>query len=218
MRTAGRAVGYAVLAALLWAAVFFGVRELAGLSYRFGLQIVVPAVLISALFIALAAWPAARRDPTGWTVALAVLAVVMLFAHSHLLDVRALRDHGLEQHARVTRVTTEWDADNNSYPRLTLEALDGPPITDLVDGRLGSSYRVGQTVTVTTDPTGHVHTELGALPSTAHQRWTARVDTATGLLMAVPLTGWALSRTRTRRTTGPHPERRTARNGQQPGT
>ncbi|WP_143200423.1 hypothetical protein [Kitasatospora sp. CB01950] len=196
MRTAGRAVGSVALAALIWAAAYFGIRELAAFSYRFSLQLVAPAVLITALVLLLAAWSSNRDDPTGWMVVLAVLAVVMLIAHGHLLDVRALRDHGLEQHARVTRVTTEFDANNSSYPRLTLEALDGPPLTGTVDGNLGSSFRVGQTVTVTTDPVGHVGPQLGTLPGAANQRWTIWIDDTTGALMVVPLTGWAIDRIR----------------------
>ncbi|MFF2629537.1 hypothetical protein ACFVUN_27710 [Kitasatospora griseola] len=202
MRTVGRAVGNAALAALVWAAVVLAGRELAAFSYRFGAQIATPAVVISGLSILLAVWPASRKDPTGWMIVVASLAVVLLVAHTYLLDIRALRHHGIEQHARIAKVTTEFDANNNSYPRLSLEALDGPPISAAVDGNLGSSYRVGATVTVTTDPAGHVAPALGTLPSASRERWTSRVDTAAAALMVVPLTGWAIGRTRKRRSPG----------------
>ncbi|WP_035870117.1 hypothetical protein [Kitasatospora cheerisanensis] len=196
MRTAGRAVGTTVLGALLWAAVFFAVRGLAGFSYRHSLQIAMPATVIAALFILFAGWSASRQDPTGWMIVLAVLGVAMLIAHTHLLDVRALRDHGTEQHARITEVTTHFNADNTSYPRYTLEALDGPPINGTVDGGLTDSHRIGDTVTVITDPTGHVPPDLGTLPSATAQLWTTRADDAIAALMIFPAAGWALDRIR----------------------
>ncbi|MFI9787668.1 hypothetical protein ACIHEI_29805 [Kitasatospora sp. NPDC051984] len=199
MRMAGRAVWNSALAALIWAAVFFGLRGLAEYSYQQHLQAIVPTLVIIAMWIAFIAWVGSRDDPTGWLVIVAVLGTIMLVGHMHLLDVRALRDHGIEQHARVTRVTTEWDANNNSHQRYTLEALDGPPITATIDGGYGDYYDVGDTVTVTTDPTGHVGPQLGTTPSTGDERWTARIDTATAVLMGAPLTAWAVERTRKRR-------------------
>ncbi|MFJ5924395.1 hypothetical protein ACIQF6_17535 [Kitasatospora sp. NPDC092948] len=203
MRTLGRVAGNVALAALIWAAVLFAFRGLAELSYRASMQVAMPAIVITVLWIVFAAWSSSHKDPTGWMIVVAVLAVVMLIAHSYLLDVRALRDHGLLQHARITKVTTEFNADNTSYPRYTLEAIDGPPITGTVTAGSGSSYRVGDTVTVTTDPSGHVGTELGTLPSATAERWTRWVDTAAAALMIPALAGWAITRIRKR----PTPER-----------
>ncbi|MFF2149236.1 hypothetical protein [Kitasatospora sp. NPDC058190] len=198
MRTVGRAAWNTALAALLGGAVFFTIRKLADFAHRNHLQVGVPVLVVLVLWTVFLTWWVRRDDPAVWMVAVATLATGMLFLHIALLDTRSLRDHGLEQHARITRVTTEFNADDTSYQRYTLEALDGPPINGTAAGDLGGSKQVGDTVTVTTDPSGHVAPQLGKLPSAAKQLWMGRIDTAVAVLLVPALIGWAMERTKKR--------------------
>ncbi|MEU4587366.1 hypothetical protein AB0F92_35815 [Kitasatospora aureofaciens] len=119
----------------------------------------------------------------------------MLYVHISLLDTRALREHGLEQHSRITQVQTKFNADNSDYQVYTLEALDGPPINETAQGH-GGSGEAGTIITVTTDPSGQVAPKLGKLPSAATQLWLSRVDTALAVLLVPVLIGWTRKRTR----------------------
>ncbi|MFD8598188.1 hypothetical protein ACFV1L_24610 [Kitasatospora sp. NPDC059646] len=196
MRTAGRAAWNAALAALLGGAVFFGDRKLADFAHRTHGQAAVPLLVLLVLITVHLTWVVRRDDPALLMTLLGAIATAMLFVHISVLDSRALREHGLEQHARITRVQTKFNADNTDYQVYTLEALDGPPITGTATGTLGGSRRVGETVTVTTDPSGQVAPTLGGLPSAAEQLWMGRLDTALAVLLVPVLIGWTRERTR----------------------
>ncbi|MFI6115203.1 hypothetical protein [Kitasatospora sp. NPDC051164] len=198
MRTVGRAAWNTALAASLGAAVFFGTRELADLAHRTHGQVAVPTVTLLILLAVFLTWYMRRGKPPGWMLSLAAIATAMLFLHISLLDTRALREHGLEQHARITDVQTKFNADNTDYQVYTLEAMDGPPIKGTATGSLGGSKQVGEIVTVTTDPSGQVAPKLGKLPSAAMQLWMGRVDTVLALLLVPVLIGWTMERTKKR--------------------
>ncbi|MGW1179439.1 hypothetical protein ACWD4P_37655 [Kitasatospora sp. NPDC002543] len=198
MRTVGRAAWNAALAALLGGAVFFGVRRLADFAHRTHSQTAVPLLVLFVLMAVYLTWVVRRDDSAVWMASLGAVATVMLFIHITLLDTRALREHGLEQHARITGVQTKSNADNTDYQVYTLEALDGPPINETATGGLGGSKRVGEIVTVTTDPAGRVAPKLGRLPSAATQAWMGRVDTVLAVLLVPVLIGWTRERTRKR--------------------
>ncbi|MGA5821505.1 hypothetical protein ACPC54_26990 [Kitasatospora sp. NPDC094028] len=198
MRTVGRAAWNAALAALLGGVVFFGVRTLADFAHRTRNQVGVPVLVLLVLTAVYLTWVVRRDDPARWMASLGAIATAMLFVHIALLDARALRDHGLEQHARIAKVQTKFNADNTDYQVYTLEALDGPPINGTATGDLGGSREVGEIVVVTTDPSGQVAPKLGKLPSAATQVWMGRVDTALAVLLVPALIGWAKERTRKR--------------------
>ncbi|MFJ9448365.1 hypothetical protein ACIRRH_42135 [Kitasatospora sp. NPDC101235] len=195
MRTVGRAAGYAALAALLGGAVFFAVRKLADGAHRNHVQEGVPLLVLLVVMAVYLTRMVRDHDIDGWIAALCAIATVMLYVHISLLDTRALREHGLEQHARITKVQTKFNADNTDYQVYTLEALDGPPINGTAEGH-GGSGGVGTIVTVTTDPSGQVAPKLGKLPSAATQLWLGRVDAALAVLLVPVLIGWARKRTR----------------------
>ncbi|MFI2612532.1 hypothetical protein [Kitasatospora sp. NPDC018619] len=195
MRTVGRAVRSAALAAVVGGGVFLGVRGLADFAHRTHNQVGVPVLVLLVLMAVYLPWVVRRDDPTVWMAVLGAVATVMLFVHIALLDTRALREHGLEQHARITKVQTKFNADNTDYQVYTLEALDGPPIDETATGSLGGSRRVGDVVTVTTDSTGRIAPKLGGLPSAATQAWLGRVDTALAVLVVAVLIGWTAERT-----------------------
>lgn len=194
MRTVGRAAWNAALAVLLGGVVFFGVRGLADFAHRTHNQSGVPLLVLFVLIAVYLTWVVRRDDPAMWMASLGAIAVAMLFVHIALLDARALREHGLEQHARITEVQTKLDTDNTDYQVYTLEALDGPPINETATGSLGGSRRVGEIVTVTTDPSGQVAPKLGRLPSAAMQVWMGRADTALAVLLVPVLIGWTRER------------------------
>ncbi|MGW7445065.1 hypothetical protein [Kitasatospora sp. NPDC054795] len=198
MRTVGRAAWYTTLAALLGGAVFFGTRRLADFAHRTRLQVAVPLLVVLVLWAVFLTWWVRRDDPAAWMAALAALATGMLFLHISLLDTRSLRERGVEQHARIAKVTTKFNADDTSYQVYTLEALDGPPINGTATGSFGGSKEVGETVTVTTDPSGQVAPQLGKRPSAAKQLWMGRVDSALAVLLVPVLIGWTVERTKKR--------------------
>ncbi|MFJ9611514.1 hypothetical protein ACIRS1_34760 [Kitasatospora sp. NPDC101176] len=193
MRTVGRAAAYAASAALLGGGVVVVVRKLAGLAHRSQGQEGVPLLVLLVVMAVYITRMVRNHDIDGWIASLCAIATVMLYVHISLLDTRALREHGLEQHARITKVQTRFNADDSDYQVYTLEALDGPPIDRTAQGRSGSG-EVGTIITVTTDPSGQVAPKPGGLPSAATQLWLGRVDTALTVLLVPVLAGWTRKR------------------------